>query len=158
MKVRSLRLVCVVLACAALVEAATAAAGVPRILFSTGAKRAIPDADRGGGVLSKLNIGRVGRIRDIEVAIRINHSFVDDLNIYLVSPRGKFVELSTDNGGSGNNYGTGPNACRGGGSFTVFDDEAGRSIRGGAAPFPASSAPRRRCGRSTGTGSAAPGG
>jgi subtilisin-like proprotein convertase family protein len=94
--------------------------------------RAIPDASDGGGVLSKISVRAGGRIRDLEVGVRINHTFDADLNIYLISPRGKFVELSTDNGGSGNNYGTGPNVCARG---TVFDDEARRSIRAGAPPF-----------------------
>ena len=47
----------------------------------------------------------------------------------------KFVELSTDNGGAGNNYGTGPNSCRGRGTLTTFADEVGRSIREGSPPF-----------------------
>jgi len=117
---------------AALLVAGPAGAGTRSLFFFNPANRAIPDAPNGGGVLAKLPIRRSGRIADIEVGVRINHSFDADLNIYLVSPRGKFVELSTDNGGSGNNYGTGPNNCSGG---TVFDDEAPRSIRAGAAPF-----------------------
>jgi subtilisin-like proprotein convertase family protein len=124
------------LACPAL--GASALAGVApggRVFFLNSNARAIPDASNGGGVVSKIRIRRAGRIADIEVGVRINHGFDDDLNIYLVSPAGKFVELSTDNGGSGNNYGTGSNSCRGARSLTVFDDDTGRSIRSGAAPF-----------------------
>ena len=113
-----------------------------RLFFQDNTRRAIPDAPNGGGVLSKIKVRTTGRIRDFEVGIRINHSADGDLNIYLVSPQGKFVELSTDNGGGGNNYGTGPNSCRGSGSFTVFDDEAGRSIRAGSAPFPGAYVPQ----------------
>jgi subtilisin-like proprotein convertase family protein len=127
--------VAVFTALATLGAGVSAFAGVAPTFFFNSTPRAIPDASQGGGVLSKIKIGRSGRIADIEVGIRINHSFDDDLNIYLVSPTGKFVELSTDNGGSGNNYGTGSNSCRGSGSLTLFDDERGRSIRRGSAPF-----------------------
>lgn len=124
---------------AVLLAPALSNAGQPppggRAIFASAAKRVIPDAGNGGGVLAKVKVRRGGQIRDLEVGVRINHSFDADLNIYLVSPQGRFVELSTDNGGSGNNYGSGPNSCGGGGSFTIFDDEAVRSIRGGAAPF-----------------------
>lgn len=34
----------------------------------------------------------------------LQHNWADDLDIFLISPGGQFVELSTDNGGSGNNY------------------------------------------------------
>jgi subtilisin-like proprotein convertase family protein len=103
-------------------------------LFSSGNQsRLIPDADNGGGVLSKINVRRTGRIRDLNVRVRIDHPADADLNIYLVSPGGKFVELSTDNGGNGDNYGAGSNSC--GGSFTIFNDEAPTRIRDGAPPF-----------------------
>jgi subtilisin-like proprotein convertase family protein len=115
----------------------TAGAGTSgRLFFLNDAKRPIPDAPNGGGVLDKVTIRSGARIRDIEVGIRINHPSDGDLNIYLISPKGKFVELSTDNGGSGNNYGTGSNRCpRNPSDLTIFDDESGRSIRSGAPPF-----------------------
>lgn len=49
--------------------------------------------------------------------VGIDHTFAADLDIYLESPLGTRVELSTDNGGAGNNF------CQ-----TVFDDAAGTSI------------------------------
>jgi subtilisin-like proprotein convertase family protein len=114
--------------------AATAGAGGRQIFFQD-ASRPIPDAPNGGGVIDKLFLRGSARIADLNVAIRINHTADADLNIYLVSPKGKFVELSTDNGGAGNNFGTGPNSCRGNGGLTTFADEVGRSIRQGSAPF-----------------------
>lgn len=95
----------------------------------------IPDEPNGGGVVSRIDVPRreAGRIVDLDVRVRIRHRSDEDLNIYLVSPSGKFVELSTDNGGSGDDYGAGPVGC--GGSFTVFDDEAGTRVRDGAPPF-----------------------
>jgi subtilisin-like proprotein convertase family protein len=124
-----------VCALAVLLAIGPAAAGTRGgVTFFNSSKRPIPDASQGGGVLSKISVRTSGRIANLDVGVRINHSFDADLNIYLVSPRGKFVELSTDNGGSGNDYGTGSNSCRG--NFTIFDDRAGRSVRSAAAPFP----------------------
>jgi subtilisin-like proprotein convertase family protein len=93
----------------------------------------IPDEANGGGVLSKIKVRTPGKIRDVDVRLRIDHPRDDELNIYLVSPTGRFVELSTDNGGNGDNYGAGANSC--GGALTVFSDEAGARIQDGAAPF-----------------------
>jgi subtilisin-like proprotein convertase family protein len=104
-----------------------------RLTLSNSDSRLIPDAPDGGGVLSKIKVRAFGRIRDLDVKVRIDHTFDADINIYLVSPTGRFVELSTDNGGSGDNYGAGSNSCSG--LRTTFDDEAGTSIRAGAAPF-----------------------
>jgi gliding motility-associated-like protein len=38
------------------------------------------------------------------VCLDINHPFVEDLDVYLIAPDGKFLELTTDNGGNGDNY------------------------------------------------------
>jgi len=38
------------------------------------------------------------------VCININHSFLDDLDLFLVAPNGQFIELSTDNGSNCDNY------------------------------------------------------
>jgi len=103
--------------------------------FETRSARSIPDAPNGGGVLLKIRVRAGGRIGDLETSVRITHTFDADLNLYLISPQGKFVDLSTDNGGSGNNYGAGPERCIGRRPYTYFDDEAGRSIRNGAPPF-----------------------
>ncbi len=40
-----------------------------------------------------------------EVRVILEHDWVSDLNLYLTSPNGKTVELSTKNGGTGDNYG-----------------------------------------------------
>lgn len=120
----------------------SAGAGTGRQFFFQEATRPIPDAPNGGGVLDKISLRGSARISDLNVLVRINHGADADLNLYLISPNGKFVELSTDNGGGGNNYGTGPNSCRGSGRFTVFTDQAGRSIRQGAPPFAGSFRPQ----------------
>lgn len=63
-------------------------------------------------------------IDDINVTINIDHTWASDLDIFLQSPSGTVVELTTDNGGSGDNY-----------TDTVFDDDAATSITAGSAPF-----------------------
>lgn len=144
---RLISLTVIVLAAAvALPLSAPAGFGGGRQFFNNDRKFAIPDEPNGGGKLSKITLTGNGRIADLDVGIRINHRSVDDLNIYLISPQGNFVELSTDNGGPGDHYGTGPNSCGGSGSLTIFSDEAGRDIRAGNAPFPGPFRPQTRLG------------
>ena len=65
--------------------------------------------------------GTIGTDADIDnVTINITHTFTADLEIFLTSPNGTQLELSTDNGGSGDNY-----------TGTIFRD-------GGATPVGAS--------------------
>jgi gliding motility-associated-like protein len=59
-----------------------------------------------------------------KVCIEIETDFDSDLNIYLRSPDNKQLELSTGNGGSGDNY-----------KITCFKSTAATSIIGSAAPF-----------------------
>jgi subtilisin-like proprotein convertase family protein len=104
-----------------------------RLILSNPNARLITDEPDGGGVLSKIKVRASGRIRDLDIAVRIAHNADDELNIYLVSPTGRFVELSTDNGGNGDDYGAGTNSCAG--QRTVFSDEAPTRIQDGAPPF-----------------------
>ena len=70
-----------------------------------------------------------------EIRFYIEHSWDADLDIYLTSPQGQIVELTTDNGSAGDNYGT---SCT---AFTtlISDLKAGEcdrvSITEGFAPF-----------------------
>jgi subtilisin-like proprotein convertase family protein len=104
-----------------------------RLILTNPNPRTITDEPNGGGVLSKITVRTPGRVRDFDVGVRIAHNSDQDLNIYLVSPSGRFVELSTDNGGNGNDYGAGSNSC--GGQLTTFDDEAPIRIEDGAPPY-----------------------
>lgn len=144
------------LASAALIAALTALPALAGVappggarFFFNSAPRSIPDEDEGGGVLSKITLRSRDRIRDIDVGVRIDHTAAEDLNVYLVSPQGKFVQLTTDNGGNGNDYGTGGNNCRGG--FTVFNDESGTSVRNANAPFAGAFRPETALGAVDGT-------
>jgi subtilisin-like proprotein convertase family protein len=76
---------------------------------------------------------------DVDVLVRIDHTAVGDLQIALQHPDGTEVILSDHRGGDHANFGTGlcgTNAVR-----TVFDDEAGKAIAAGEAPFAASYRP-----------------
>lgn len=64
------------------------------------------------------------------VCVNIQHGWDGDLNLYLFAPNGRFVELSTNNGGNGDNY-----------TNTCFSPSATQSITFGAPFAPASAAP-----------------
>lgn len=75
--------------------------------------------------ISTINVsGNGGTVAKVEVTLNITHTFTGDLDIFLVAPDGTRVELTTDNGGSGDNY-----------TGTIFDDDATTSITTGTAPF-----------------------
>lgn len=67
----------------------------------------------GSTVLKTINVSSAGRILDLNVKVNISHTNDKDLNLYIVSPGGREVRLSTKNGYVGDNY-----------QNTVFDDEA----------------------------------
>ncbi len=73
---------------------------------------------------STLNIGADKIVEDVNVQLDITHTWDADLDIFLISPSGTRVELTTDNGSSGDNF-----------SGTIFDDEATTPITDGSAPF-----------------------
>ena len=58
------------------------------------------------------------------VTINISHTYDSDLNIWLIAPDNTYIELSSGNGGSGNNY-----------TNTVFSDLSTNFISSGSAPF-----------------------
>ncbi len=65
---------------------------------------------------------------DVNVFVRINHTYDADLTIALQHPDGTEILLSWWNGSSGDNYGSGSTP-------TTFDDSAATSITAGTAPF-----------------------
>lgn len=80
-----------------------------------------------------INVPETGAITDVNVRVRLNHTFDGDLEIRLVHPDGTAVVLSDNRGGAGDNFGAGANDCTG--TPTVFDDQAAATIASGAAPF-----------------------
>jgi len=63
-------------------------------------------------------------ITKVTTSINLTHTYDADLDIYLKAPNNTQVELTTDNGSSGDNY-----------TNTVFDDDATNLITAGTAPF-----------------------
>lgn len=90
--------------------------------FSNTTSQGIPD-------VSTINVpiavsGVTGTVCKVTVTLNINHTWDSDLDVFLIGPGGQTSELTTDNGGLGDNY-----------TGTVFDDAASTSITAGTAPF-----------------------
>jgi len=106
----------------------------PGNAISTAGTNLIPSAGTGGctvapqttgGTLFNNAVAGVGATAVLaSVTINLTHTFDSDLDITLHSPSGQIIELSTDNGGAGDNY-----------TNTVFCDNATTSITAGAPPF-----------------------
>ena len=88
-----------------------------------------------------LTLTNVGAVADVNVRVRLNHTYDADLNLELVHPDGTVISLATARGSSGDNFGSGATDCTG--TFTVFDDSAGTAIGSGAAPFAGSYVPEQ---------------
>ncbi len=107
--------------------------------FSTG-NIAVPIPDV-ATVTIPVSVPATESILDINARVRLNHTWDEDLDISLVHPNATAIDLSSDNGGSLDNYGSGANDCSG--TPTTFDDEAATSITAGAAPFAGSFQPEQ---------------
>ncbi|HEV8579257.1 MAG TPA: proprotein convertase P-domain-containing protein [Thermoanaerobaculia bacterium] len=104
---------------------------LPAVSYSSGNLSVpLPDVST---VEVPLAVTDTGVVSDVNVRIRLNHTFDGDLNISLIGPDGTTIDLSSGNGSSGDNYGSGANDCSG--QPTVFDDSATASITAGTAPF-----------------------
>ncbi|MFN7833334.1 MAG: proprotein convertase P-domain-containing protein, partial [Bacteroidota bacterium] len=92
---------------------------------------AIPLTGTGGCTgAANFNCNVTGTVTTLQkVTINLTHTWAGDLEIYLQSPNGQRIALSTGNGGSGDNY-----------TNTVFQDGAA-SITTGTAPFTGTFAP-----------------
>jgi subtilisin-like proprotein convertase family protein len=85
-----------------------------------------------GSVTSSITVAAITTpIKKVTVSLHLSHTSDEDLDILLVSPDGTTINLSTDNGGTGDDYGT---DCADN-SRTIFDDSAASAITSGAAPF-----------------------
>ena len=163
---RKLGLVAVAALALGLVLAAPAAQARKKVVTKTyqvgvgaptgGVPLNVPD---GGGAAQQLvrdplavkGLNPRGKIKDVNVGVRISHPFASDLEIYLATPRG-VINLSHDVGGSGNNYGNGFAGCAGG--LTTFDSQTPTSIAtpGLQAPFVGFFAPQESLGLVNGLG------
>ena len=73
---------------------------------------------------SVITVAEDETVLDVDVRLNVTHTYTGDLDIFLIGPDDTRVELTSDNGGSGNDF-----------VDTVFDDEAATAITGGTAPF-----------------------
>ena len=105
---------------------------------SGGVVMPIPDNNTNGAEIP-ITVPDVGLIADVNVRVRLNHTYDGDLVISLIHPDATAVTLSSKRGGGGDNYGSGATNCSG--TFTVFDDSAAIAITSGAAPFAGSYRP-----------------
>lgn len=88
----------------------------------TDVPKSIPDA---GSTSSVVNVVDTHTIQDVNVTVNLLHTNDADVDLFLLGPGGSpSVELSTDNGGTGDNY-----------TNTVFDDQASTSITAASSPF-----------------------
>ncbi len=93
--------------------------------------------DDGSDYCSDIVVSGIGTIDGTfgleKVCFKINHTWLDDMDIHLEAPDGTRVELSTDNGGSGSHYGNGGSGN--GGTLTCLVMTASTNITAGTAPF-----------------------
>ena len=109
----------------------TTALAFPLDIDSTDTPLSIPDSTP-SGVTSTITVAETMAVADVNVMINITHTFDGDLDISLIGPDGTTVELTSDNGGTGENF-----------IDTVFDDDASQPITGGSAPFTGSYQPEQ---------------
>ncbi len=94
---------------------------------STSLPKQIPDE---GTIYDTIMVSSFGYLIGLDVNLTIYHTWDADLSMYLISPANLQIELSSGNGGSGDNY-----------VNTTFDDDALLPITAGSAPFTGSFRP-----------------
>ena len=80
----------------------------------------------------EISVPATGRIMDVDVSVSVQHSRTWDISLYLVSPWGERIELSSNNGYLSDNY-----------TSTVFDDESQAEVREQVPPFTGSFKPEQ---------------
>ncbi len=97
----------------------------------------IPDGGCPTPTTSTINVTGVGTIDNtfglVQVCVYITHTWRSDIDMYLVAPDGTRVELSTDNGSSGADYGAGCTTSQ----MLCFDPNAATSITAWGSTDPA---------------------
>jgi cysteine-rich repeat protein len=98
------------------------AAGETELVYtSTDVPKPIPDLSV---VMSNITVGGLGKVTRAVAQLDITHPYDADLDLYLRSPAGVNVELSTDNGSSNDNY-----------VATIFNQACPGLITAGTAPY-----------------------
>jgi cysteine-rich repeat protein len=126
-------------ACETIQCALGACAGTVVTGSAAGLPLAIPDNVPNGGAVATIPIAATGTIQSMVVGFGATHTFDGDLDIFLLGPLGGAeLDVSSDNGGSGEDY-----------SGTYFKNGA-PPITGGSAPFTGTFAPETSFGTFTG--------
>jgi uncharacterized repeat protein (TIGR01451 family) len=107
----------------------TALAAPPATYTSGDLASPIPDD---ASLETPVDVGEVGEIVDVKVAVNLAHARDDQMNLDLIGPDGTVVRLAHDFGDAGRNYGSGSD-CAGG--FTEFSDDAATPISVASPPF-----------------------
>jgi len=95
------------------------------LIPSTGAGGCAVAPQTFGGTLFDATVAGVSAAQGApSVLLNFTHTFGADIDMYLRAPNGQLLELSTDNGGAGDNF-----------TNTVFVDGAAQSITAGTSPF-----------------------
>jgi subtilisin-like proprotein convertase family protein len=99
---------------------------IKTVYTATGLPLTIPDNGEAANnyLVHPIAISAQGLVSTVAVRIDISHTWDSDLDLFLVAPGGAQRELSSDNGGSGDNY-----------TGTTFVDSAALAITSGNAPF-----------------------
>lgn len=102
-------------------------------LFSSGViNQPIPN-NAPVGTFAPIGVGKRGKVKDVNVAVRISHNNVSQLHLYLFKGE-KYVALARGPSGGGNtNFGSGGADCSG--TFTVFDGAAPTFLQTAVAPY-----------------------
>ncbi len=79
---------------------------------------------------SIINVPSNLTITDVNVTVNITHTWDSDLSISLISPTGTTIDLSSGNGGQGDNY-----------TNTIFDQQATTVVTAGVPPYTGSFIP-----------------
>ncbi|NOQ74760.1 MAG: hypothetical protein GQ574_22290 [Crocinitomix sp.] len=99
--------------------------------FSSSPSLSIPNNSTETDDITVTGVGTIDCDYGLEqVCIDLSHNRDADMDIFLIDPNGDTYELTTDNGGGGNNY-----------IVTCFDMTAGTDINAGSAPFNGSYVP-----------------
>jgi subtilisin-like proprotein convertase family protein len=118
----------------------TGALGAPVTATYSSGNLAVPIPDL-TTIEVPITVSDLGVVDDMNVRVRLNHTFTGDLEIRLVHPDGTVVLLADNRGAGGDNFGAGANDCSG--THTVFDDSAQIAIGAGSAPFTGSFRPEQ---------------
>jgi len=108
------------------------------VRYNNNVTTTIPD---GGFVDKTFTVsGITTPLKKVVVSLHITHTADSDLDLSLIGPDGTTVNLSSDNGGTNDDYGT---DCGDDRERTTFDSAAATSILAGTAPFVGSYRPEQ---------------